>query len=72
MVVAESGGADTADGAEGVADGEDKPKKKKYKKRKKEEPPPPPPMMLVKGEDGQEYVRMEVEGETILEPMGEL
>ena len=54
-----------------AAEGEEgKPKKKKYKKRKKEEPPPPPPMLLVKGEDGQEYVRMEVEGETILEPMG--
>ena len=56
---------------DGAAEGEEgKPKKKKYKKRKKEEPPPPPPMLLVKGDDGQEYVRMEVEGETILEPMG--
>ena len=53
-------------------EGEEKPKKKKYKKRKKEEAPPQPAMLLVKGEDGQEYVRMEVEGETILEPMGKL
>ena len=70
-VGAESGGADTADGTEGgFVEGEEKPKKKKYKKRKKEEPPPQPAMLLVKGEDGQEYVRMEVDGETILEPMG--
>ena len=70
---AESGGADTADGGAdggGEGEGDGKPKKKKYKKRKKEEPLPPPPMMLVKGEDSQEYVRMEVEGEVILEPMG--